>query len=174
MKKIILFILFILLIILSNAQTSICVSVDCKDSARLPQTALPLNGIVTASSPSTTIWRLIAGSGVIANPILPVTTVSGIAVGINVFQLTAQTPSSTASAMDTVIGFAPCPVPVPCPIVDSAGIIAAYLKAHPCPPIPPPIICPIIPPQRTVTSLTWDGINKRWVFGYSDGSVSFL
>ena len=53
----------------------------------------------------------------------------------------------------------------PCPVVDTAGIIKAYLTAHPC-------VCPPIPPDRFVTSLTFDG--KTWHFTYDRGAHSDL
>lgn len=81
---------------------------------------------------------------------------------------------------DTVsLGVAALPVVVkPIPI-DSAGIIAAYVKLHPCPicqtcpPVktcPPVVVCPIIT-QRTFVSLTRD-TNGNYLAHYSDGSTS--
>jgi hypothetical protein len=81
----------------------------------------------------------------------------------------------------------PCPI---CPKVDSVGIgnaaVAAYVKAHPCPPpvicpicpppivCPPPIICPVCPKQRTAISMSWDKVNHAWLIGYDDGTFSTL
>lgn len=67
----------------------------------------------------------------------------------------------------------------PCPPVDSAGIIKAYIAAHPCPACPPPIICPVCPPpakQRKVvkrTTVHTAGVDVD-TYLYDDGSTSGL
>lgn len=79
-----------------------------------------------------------------------------------------------------------CPAPIVCPppvVVDSAGIIKAYLAAHPCPVCPAPVICPpvvvcpICPPpvkQRTVVGITLDLVTNKKTVVYDDGTTSSL
>jgi hypothetical protein len=59
---------------------------------------------------------------------------------------------------------------------DTLAIIAAYLKAHPCPVCPPAPVCPTCPTcpkQRTVSGFpAWNPVNKQWVYPYDDGSIS--
>lgn len=68
----------------------------------------------------------------------------------------------------------PCPILV-CPPADSAGIIKAYVAGHPCPicPVcPPPVVCPacpVIPPQRTAVKIISDLVTGISSILYSDG-----
>lgn len=101
MKKIILFIAFILLIILSNAQTtqSICVTVDCKSTIKYPATSVTLNG--TASSPDgikSVKWTLITGASTIVNPNVDSTSATLNVSGLYVYLFTA---TSTKGAVGT-------------------------------------------------------------------------
>ena len=76
-----------------------------------------------------------------------------------------------------------CAVCSPLVVVDSAGIIKAYLAAHPCPVCPAPVICPpvvvcpVCPPpikQRTAIGITLDLVtNKKTIF-YDDGLSTIL
>ena len=144
--------LIIILLVCSSrfANGQLCVQADCKDSIRLPQDSILLNAVVTPVGSSTVLWKLIQGSGTITGGTTTQATVKGLTAGTNIFQVTAQTASQTTTAMDTVVTMAACPI---CPV---------------------PIVCPVIPPKRTVTNITWDGVNKRWTFMYSDGGTSFL
>lgn len=85
--------------------------------------------------------------------------------GIYVYQLTVADNAGLTSSAQVSISVMPV---LPCPVVDSAGIVAAYMAAHPC---------PICPPQRTVSTIqaTINGqvfsIPLPWVkIAYSDGS----
>jgi hypothetical protein len=53
----------------------------------------------------------------------------------------------------------------PCPVVDSAGIGKAYVAVHPCP------ICPVCPAQRTAVKLVNDIIAGVCYIQYSDGTT---
>lgn len=104
---------------------------------------------------------------------------TGLTTGSYIYQLRV-TNSAGVPATDTV-GFA-VNLPVIPPITavcDTAGIIAAWIKAHPCPPIipcPPPVVCPICPlpvicpKQRTAIGYSVDAITGKITFTYDDGS----
>lgn len=105
---------------------------------------------------------------------------TGLTTGSYIFQLRV-TNSAGVPATDTVGFSVNLPVIPPITAVcDTAGIIAAWVKAHPCPPIipcPPPIICPVCPPptkQRTAIGITWDIITNKKTITYDDKSTSVL
>jgi hypothetical protein len=169
MKKI--FTIILLWCVTAHAQTNICVSVDCKDSVRMNSTdSISLNGVITASSATTQLWRVVAGSAILTAPTNKKAYAHGLSIGMNIFQLTAQTSSSTATANDTVVAYAPCPVCPVCKVYTHADTLAIQaLKICPtCPVCPPPI------KQRTAVGVSWDLILNKKTITYDDGTVTVL
>ena len=84
---------------------SICVSVDCKDSVKYPQTSVTLNGIVTSSDGvKSTVWKVTSGTSVIANTTVDSTTATLSASGTYVYLLTGTSlKGAIGTAFDTVI-----------------------------------------------------------------------
>lgn len=111
MKKIILFILFILLIVLSNAQTltqNICVTADCKGTISYPATSVSLNGSVTSTDGvKSVIWSIVSGPvfTAIDSPFNQATTARGLSAGgTYVYLLTATSnKGAVGTALDSVI-----------------------------------------------------------------------
>jgi hypothetical protein len=145
-----------------NAQ-KICVAADCKDSVRLPMDSMSLNAVVTPNIASTTIWRLVSGSATSISGATSKTAMAhGLQAGLNVFQVTAQTPTMTTQALDTIVGLPPCPI-CPPPVI--------------CPVCPPVIVCPVCPApikQRTAVGITLDLISNKKTITYDDGSKTVL
>lgn len=101
-----LFIAFLLIIFSITASgQSICVSVDCKDSVKYPQTSVTLNGIVTsADGVKSTVWKVTSGTSVIANVNVDSTTATLSASGTYVYLLTGiSLKGAVGTAFDTVI-----------------------------------------------------------------------
>lgn len=106
--------------------------------------------------------------------------------GINIYQWALQ---YTSTGSTGVVVTTPPPVTIPaCPVVDSAGIIKAYLAAHPCPaadsagiikayvaghPCP---ICPVCPKQRSMIGMHTDIVGGVCVESilYDDGSIQVI
>lgn len=100
------------------------------------------------------MWAASVKAQTTIQPCTPISTVSSLPFGMYLF----------ISGKDTVALNLSSAIQV----VDTAGIINAYLAAHPCP------ICPIVPPQRIATGINWDIILNKKIITYSDGSTSTL
>lgn len=103
MKQLIGFLLVIFSLTASGQ--SICVSVDCKDTVKYPQTSVTLNGIVTsADGVKSTVWKVTSGTSVIANINVDSTTATLSVSGTYVYLLTGiSLKGAVGTAFDTVI-----------------------------------------------------------------------
>lgn len=101
-----LFIAFLLIIFSVTASgQSICISVDCKDTVKYPQTSVTLNGIATSSDGvKSTVWKITSGTSVIANVNVDSTSATLSASGTYVYLLTGTSlKGAVGTAFDTVI-----------------------------------------------------------------------
>ena len=149
------------------------VSIQKSDSAMtLPQVSIPLTTCVSYFGKiSGYSWTNAGGNAVtFALNGTTSTIISGFKPGFTKIKFTVNGSAGPVSDSLTLT-FAKAPVippPIPCPTVDSAGIIKAYLIAHPCPTCPSP---------RTVTqrTTTHNGSGKDIdLYTYSDGGTSSL
>lgn len=103
----ILYILSIILLLGFSTKAQLCVSVDCKDTIRLPQTTVSLNSVVSSTLKVTSIlWGVKSApvATIIVSPSSLVTSASGLTTkGLYVFSFTAIAGNSTVVAYDSVV-----------------------------------------------------------------------
>jgi hypothetical protein len=132
--------------------------------------SFPLTSCVDNCVPVTYQWKNISGNPVnFALTNSSKTIISGFQPGVSKIGLIVTTTTGKVYGDTLTVTFTSPNVPC-----DSAGIIAAYIKAHPCPVCQ---ICPIIPAPRKVVKETdiYTFTNGVWVltkqYLYNDGST---